>query len=295
MKLQPYLVPLGFLLLAGCSTAKPDKGAFYTPKNWKEPIQASDSNGSSKPFFPDHRNYGNSPKVDPMSPMEAGNDFVPDFGGDGADSASAEEDFTPSFGGSGSQKSVGKMTEQMVGVGSWYGPGFHGKETANGEKYNQRGMTAAHKILPMDTWVRVTNQENGKSVVVRINDRGPYVDDRIIDLTETAAKKLGYADQGTANVKLTVVRYPKGYDASKGLTPYKQVVVQVAVFKDQDKARSFKRSLASRYGGIPFLVDPKEGSFHVVAGPFEEREQAGRVSSSLKGEGVNNFVRSFRK
>lgn len=92
-----------------------------------------------------------------------------------------------------------------VGIASWYGPGFHGKLTANGETYNQKAMTAAHKTLPLPTLVKVENLENGKSVVVRVNDRGPYSKGRIIDLTEVAARRLGMIDKGTAKVRVSVL------------------------------------------------------------------------------------------
>jgi rare lipoprotein A len=90
------------------------------------------------------------------------------------------------------------------GVASWYGTKFHGRRTANGEIYDMYGMTAAHKTLPIPSYVRVTNRNNGNSVVVRINDRGPFHGGRIIDLTYTAAKQLGFLAQGTAPV---VVEY----------------------------------------------------------------------------------------
>ena len=93
---------------------------------------------------------------------------------------------------------------EEIGVASWYGPGFHGKLTANGEKYNQRGVTAAHKLLPFGTMVRVTNLDNGMSVVVRVNDRGPFLHGRIIDLSEGAAKSINMVDSGTAKVHLEV-------------------------------------------------------------------------------------------
>lgn len=86
------------------------------------------------------------------------------------------------------------------GVASWYGTKFHGQATANGETYDLYGMTAAHKTLPLPSYVRVTNLENGKSVILRVNDRGPFYSDRIIDLSFAAAKKLGYAEVGTARV-----------------------------------------------------------------------------------------------
>jgi rare lipoprotein A len=89
-----------------------------------------------------------------------------------------------------------------IGPASWYGTKFHGQATANGETYDLYGMTAAHKTLPLPSYVRVTNLDNGKSAIVRVNDRGPFYSDRIIDLSFAAAKKLGYAENGTARVKV---------------------------------------------------------------------------------------------
>lgn len=93
-------------------------------------------------------------------------------------------------------------TYAVVGTASWYGTKFHGQATANGEMYDLYGMTAAHKTLPLPSFVRVTNLDNGKSVIVRVNDRGPFYSDRVIDLSFAAAKKLGYAEVGTARVKV---------------------------------------------------------------------------------------------
>jgi rare lipoprotein A len=89
-----------------------------------------------------------------------------------------------------------------VGEASWYGPGFQGNETANGEIFDQKKMTAAHPSLPMGTRATVTNLENGKKVQVKINDRGPYVGDRAIDLSRAAAKKLDMEEDGTTEVKI---------------------------------------------------------------------------------------------
>ena len=91
---------------------------------------------------------------------------------------------------------------QAVGPASWYGTKFHGQATANGETYDLYGMTAAHKTLPLPSYVRVTNLENDKVVILRVNDRGPFYSDRIIDLSFVAAKKLGFAEKGTARVKV---------------------------------------------------------------------------------------------
>lgn len=91
------------------------------------------------------------------------------------------------------------------GHASYYGKRFHGRTTANGEKFNMNAMTAAHKTLPFGTKVKVTNRNNGKSVVVRINDRGPYIGGRVIDLSRGAAAKIGMLNSGTANVSIDIL------------------------------------------------------------------------------------------
>lgn len=93
----------------------------------------------------------------------------------------------------------------QVGKASWYGRPFHGRKTANGESYNMFQLTAAHPDLPMGTWVKVTNLRNRKSVVVRINDRGPFVDSRVIDTSYMAAEILGFREQGIVRVRLDVL------------------------------------------------------------------------------------------
>ncbi|WP_292661332.1 septal ring lytic transglycosylase RlpA family protein [Nitratifractor sp.] len=97
--------------------------------------------------------------------------------------------------------------DTMTGISSWYGPNFHGKMTSNGEQYNMHAHTAAHKTWPMDTMVRVDNLQNGKSTVVRINDRGPFVAGRVIDCSYAAGKDLGLDKSGIAKVKLTVLGF----------------------------------------------------------------------------------------
>lgn len=96
-----------------------------------------------------------------------------------------------------------------MGYAAWYGPGFHGKRTASGEIYNMYDMTAAHRTLPFGTIVRVYNLENGKSAVVRINDRGPFVRERIIDLSYEAARKLGMIEKGVVRAKIEVIKWGK--------------------------------------------------------------------------------------
>ena len=96
----------------------------------------------------------------------------------------------------------------QVGIASWYGPGFQGKPTANGELYNMYAFTAAHKSLPFGTIVKVVDLATGRSVVVRINDRGPFVPGRIIDLSYAAAEALGIVNEGTAEVGLVIIKRP---------------------------------------------------------------------------------------
>jgi rare lipoprotein A len=97
-----------------------------------------------------------------------------------------------------------------AGLASWYGPNYHGRMTANGERYNMLGLTAAHRTLPFNTYVRVTNVVNGRSLLVRINDRGPFVRGRIIDLSYTAAKILDIPETGTMKVTLEVLDAARG-------------------------------------------------------------------------------------
>lgn len=103
--------------------------------------------------------------------------------------------------------SVVSVGDDFSGTASWYGSDFHGKLTSNGERYNMWDMTAAHKTLPMNTIVKVTNRRNGKSTVVRINDRGPFVDNRIIDLSKAAANKIDMIGTGTAPVSLEILGF----------------------------------------------------------------------------------------
>ena len=112
-----------------------------------------------------------------------------------------------------------KPVHKEVGEASWYGPGFQGQETANGETFDQKDMTAAHPTLPMGTKAKVTNLENGKKVEVRINDRGPYTEDRVIDLSSAAAKKIDMKEDGTTQVKIETKAVKKKGSASQSSKP----------------------------------------------------------------------------
>ena len=108
------------------------------------------------------------------------------------------------------KSSFKKSKKVYKGISSYYGPKFHGKLTANGEIFDMYGVTAAHKEFPFNTMIRVTNEKNGKSLMIRITDRGPYVDGRILDCSFGAAKKLGFVSEGTASVKIEILEWGDG-------------------------------------------------------------------------------------
>ncbi len=149
-----------------------------------------------------------------------------------------------------------RVGDTFSGVASWYGRDFHGKKTSNGEYYNMYDMTAAHKTLPMNTMVKVTNLNNSKSAVVRINDRGPFVRTRIIDLSYAAASRLGVVANGTAPVRLEVVGF--GGLVSRDKTRVQSVsmsgfMVQIGAFRKKSGAQRYARrysSVLSRYKSI---------------------------------------------
>ncbi len=140
---------------------------------------------------------------------------------------------------------VARINDEFRGISSWYGPKFHAKKTSNGEIYNMYAETAAHKTLPMNTVVRVDNLENGKSTVVRINDRGPFVAGRIIDLSNKAAHAIDMVKKGTARVKITVL----GFNGKIATTLAEKnevrstsnYYVQVGVFSKVEGANATKR------------------------------------------------------
>ena len=130
-----------------------------------------------------------------------------------------------------------------IGIASWYGKKFHGRLTSNGEIYDMYKVSAAHKSLPLPTTVKVTNLDNGKSVIVRVNDRGPFHDDRVIDLSFETASRLGFADKGTAPVvveALSEVNYPEAIRAAK-VTP--SFYLQVGAFSQMQGAEKRQQQI----------------------------------------------------
>lgn len=142
------------------------------------------------------------------------------------------------------------------GIASWYGPQFHGRKTSNGETYNMHGLTAAHKILPMNTHVLVENLDSGKEMVLRVNDRGPFVKDRIIDLSFAAARALGVDGPGTARVRVTALGEAERMTVSGHV---------------EERFVSYQNF--------------KEGEFFVQIGAFANQENAERLKEALLGHG----------
>jgi rare lipoprotein A len=168
------------------------------------------------------------------------------------------------------------------GVASWYGPGFHGHQTSCGEIYDQYKPTCAHKLLPMHTMVKVTNLRNGRSVELRVNDRGPFVAGRIVDLSLYAAKELDIQGRGTARVRLEVVGAVPGVKPGGDLPgPF---YVQVGAFTRQENAeRLLPRMLTSGYAGSRILDRDIDGIryWRVLAGTFPSMDEAERARARL--------------
>lgn len=173
------------------------------------------------------------------------------------------------------------------GIASWYGKDFHGKLTSNGERYNMHGMTAAHKLLPFGTRVKVTNRENGRSIVVRINDRGPFVANRVIDLTRTGAEKIGMIAKGTAPVILETQGTVSGLkDGDLAGNFY----VQVGAFANKSNADGLAARLRSQGRSARVVWAEQVGFWRVQAGPYSGLNKAESAASSMGAEFPNAFV-----
>jgi len=182
-----------------------------------------------------------------------------------------------------------RMIEFNEGMASWYGPGFHGRKTANGETYNQYGMTAAHRTLPFNTMVRVENLDNGKSVIVRINDRGPYVGKRVIDVSKKVAEELDMIKSGLARVKLHIV------DPKPSFTPLDYFVekftIQVGSFSKPEHANVISKDLK---GSKVFEVLEGNATYYrIYYGLFATRREAEDELIKILEQGHSGFVKQL--
>lgn len=155
------------------------------------------------------------------------------------------------------------------GIASWYGTKFHGKRTSSGEPYDMYSMTAAHKNLPIPSYVRVTNLDNNKSTVVRVNDRGPFASGRIIDLSYAAAAKLGILNMGTGRVKVEAIdaTAPKARLPAAPVIAQEPVYVQVAAFSNPDNAKTLAAQIQS-HTDKPIKIESQSSLYRVHVGPF---------------------------
>ena len=193
---------------------------------------------------------------------------------------------------------------RQTGVGSWYGRRFHGAPTSSGEPYDMYGMTAAHPILPIPSYVRVTNLANRRSVVVRINDRGPFHSDRIIDLSYTAARKLGYVEAGSARVEVEALlpgalaplqeaQKPVPLQEARKPEPLQEaraepkgIFLQLGAFSARESAESFRTHVYRELTWLSEAIQVIAGSagFRLHLGPYRSRDEARVVADRIQAE-----------
>jgi rare lipoprotein A len=182
------------------------------------------------------------------------------------------------------------------GVASWYGKKFHGKKTSNGERYDMYAMSAAHKTLPLPCYVRVRNLHNGRAVIVRVNDRGPFLENRLIDLSYAAAGKLDILARGTGLVEVEAINLdepPIGRVASEPPVRIPQVFVQVGAFAARENAEKLRARLeaADLKPVRIFSEHQDEGTlYRVRIGPLASTEESDGVIARAAQAGIANAV-----
>ena len=252
------------LVVAACGTTKKPDGKYYSDDGPPEVVPANldkvpDATPRDEPF---HR-FANRPYT------VFGQSYVP---------------------------VVNKQPGKERGMASWYGRKFHGQKTASGETYDMFAMTAAHKTLPIPSYVRVTHLKNGRSVVVRVNDRGPFHSGRIIDLSYAAAERLGIVAAGSAFVEVERL-IPGSTAAAPAQSPQPAVIevatvsqdsaglwLQLGVFSSGEAAESFRAKVAK---DLPWILEPvsisaKDGMHRVRLGPYRNREEAAAIGEKVR-------------
>jgi rare lipoprotein A len=277
------LVVAGALVLAGCASSPgPDHSSRYTLSQDRAPAGNFDASGlqDATPRFEAPRGAGNK------SPYNVW----------------------------GKEYWVRESNDGYVqrGTASWYGEKFHGHKTSNGEVFDMYEMTAAHKSLRIPGYARVTNLDNGRSVIVRVNDRGPFHGDRLIDLSYAAAKKLGYQGKGTARVEVAAITVNRDGSMTLAGKPFpdrqapvpaerlaesgggsKALFVQLGSFSQRSPAEVLLKR-AREAVSDPMRVQAVEtasGRFHrVQAGPFSDEEEALQAQSRLENQGFGQSI-----
>ncbi|QSP96203.1 septal ring lytic transglycosylase RlpA family protein [Marinobacter salinisoli] len=285
--LLSWLLALNALALGGCASApEPDHSSRYTLSQDRAPSGNFDASGlaDARPVYEQPRRAGNK------SPYTVW----------------------------GKQYHVLDSNDGYVvrGTASWYGEKFHGHKTSNGEVFDMYTMTAAHKSLRIPSYARVTNLDNGRSVIVRVNDRGPFHSDRVIDLSYAAAKKLGYQARGTARVEVAAITVrPDGamFVAGKPFVPGAPVpslespvvaggqvgsgnpalFVQLGSFSSRDPAERLlgeARAILQNPMRVR-SIDTGAGRFHrVQVGPFSDEDSARRIQNMLEARGFSQTI-----
>lgn len=168
-----------------------------------------------------------------------------------------------------------------VGKASWYGPHFHGEDTANGEYFDMYGMTGAHKTLPLPTLVRVTNLDNGRSTLLRVNDRGPFVGDRIIDVSKSAARELRFLDKGTAMVRVEALGIAEPLPGDHPNSPLRRRIFanrQKTVQNEQQALHNETKKVQNQNHGA-------DQAFYVQVGAFHSRDKAKNLADRVQTAG----------
>ncbi|MCX5912254.1 MAG: septal ring lytic transglycosylase RlpA family protein [Deltaproteobacteria bacterium] len=175
-----------------------------------------------------------------------------------------------------------------IGIASWYGKEYHGRNTSNGEIYNMYAMTAAHPTLPFHTLVRVTNLENGKGVEVRINDRGPFVEGRVIDLSYTGAQTIEMLGKGTAKVVVEATLPADGNGSPLEGT----FAIQVGAFAEKENAERFQRELERRFSRVHTVLweSNQRRIYRVRLGGFRTEAEARSYLQILKRDNISGRV-----
>ncbi|MDF2179333.1 septal ring lytic transglycosylase RlpA family protein [Aliiglaciecola sp. CAU 1673] len=283
--MKPVACALSLLILAGCATHEPSGRYSQRHDSAPERLPGQISLHDAKPHYiaPEKRKH-NSYKVYGISyyPMQDGRDYIAE------------------------------------GEASWYGQKFHGYHTSNGETYDMYSMTAAHKTLPLPTFVRVTNLANNQQAIVRVNDRGPFHGNRIIDLSYVAAKKLDMLKTGTAKVRIEAIHVeqdgttyiagqvtpavttaqngsvmmgaisaPEPFVETKPVSNGKALFIQVAALSDRNKVQQLAKGLESLYR-VPYHLPMENGIYRLRLGPLNDEHQANKLLSELKKSGYSS-------
>jgi rare lipoprotein A len=297
------IILLAALSLVGCGTTgqvkseKPQAAPDKRPQDAASSATSSSTSGGKKPggyYLDDGPGDNPPPDIDaipdavprPEQPLERANRPYMALG----------ENYTPM---------ISYQPYNATGVASWYGRRYHGQKTSSGEAYDMYGMTAAHPILPIPSYVRVTNPENGKSVVVRVNDRGPFKHDRLIDLSYAAAYKLRLTGKGSGIVEVEAIP-PTGGNKAAAASPAASPdtsagsvissagsYVQAGAFKSKENADQLRQKLQQQElaGNVAVESWYNDGVYRVRLGPYASRSEAERSAGQIKRAlGISTLV-----